>query len=316
MKRLFSFFNSMFFSICILHSFPSHAQIESQSVGDEQLIQPQNLHPFKLILSSDRTGASKLTKKHNDEDFENTELKYGQANATLEATFYYDPCRVEGAIATAGYSHTLFDWNANPYFEQQNFNTLTLGIDGFSGRCNGWFWQARLAANFDLDHFNFNYYTTFDGLLWGRYSSPQCQDWGFHFGIIGQTGMHVDRVYPILGADWQYSPKLKLNLIFPLNVSAIYKFDCNWSAGVGGRFFDTRHRTGNDEPKPMAIICYRAIGAEALINYSNCDWMDANIHAGYIVTGKLKVSNKHQEHGKWFEIGYAPYIGAQADFKY
>lgn len=301
---------------CLFFTFPLDAQIESQSIGDEHLIKPQSLHPFSFNFSADRTGASDLTKKHKHHDhFEDRTLKYTQANATLEGTFYYNPKCVEGAIATAGYSYTRFQW-ANPFFDQTDFNTLTVSIKGFSGRCDGWFWQGQIAANFDLDNFDFNHYTTFDMLLWGRYNVRYCPGWGVHVGILAQTGMRDDRVYPVLGFDWQYSPKLKINMVVPLNVSAIYTLNENWSAGIGGRFFDTRHRTGKDQPLPEAIIAYRTIGAEALINYTNCDWAEGNIHAGWILTGKLKISNRRQEHGKWFDVGGAPYLGASGVIKF
>ncbi len=302
-----------FISSTILSSSLLYCQLEDQSVADQRQINPEKLHPFKVTFSADYAAQTDLEKK----GFHDLQLTYGQSNATAEATVYFNPCLVEGAIGTLGYSHTLLDWCNNPYFDQKNFDTLTLGFKGFSGRCSRWFWQVYLGFNFDLDHQNFNYYTTYDMLLWGRYDlCCQCADLGVHFGFIGQTGMRVDRVYPILGFDWQVNDKWKLFAVFPLNVSAVYSYDCCWKAGIGGRFFDTRHRTGDDQPLPMGIVCYRTVGAEAFITYSDCDWIEANLHAGYILFGKLKISNKHQEGGKWFEVEPSPYIGAQAVVKY
>lgn len=298
--------------LSIATSFPLQAAIEDQSIADEKLINPEKLHPFSLEASSDLAGKSTLTKKH----YEDSDLHYGQSNVTLNATFYYDEDRVEGAQATIGYSHTLFDWTSNPFFSQRNWDTLTLGLNFFSGRCSKWFWQTRAAANLDLDHCNYNYYATYDFLFWGRYNLLPCEQLGFHFGFIAQTGMRVDRVYPIVGFDWTINPTWKINAIFPLNVSAVYTYDCNWSAGVGGRFFDTRHRTGKDQPLPMAIFAYRTIGAEGFINYTNSDWAEANFHVGSILSGKVKISNRKQEHGKWFEVGTAPYVGAKVVLKY
>ncbi|MFA6915338.1 MAG: hypothetical protein WC222_02995 [Parachlamydiales bacterium] len=287
------------------------AAIEDQSIADESLINPEKLHPFTLEGSSDLVGKSSLSKNH----FEDEDLHYGQSNVTLNATFYYDKELVEGAQATIGYSHTLFDWVSNPYFSQRNWDTLTIGINGFTGRCSKWFWQGRLAANIDMDHWDLTYYTTYDMMLWGRYDI-HCNNIGLHFGLLAQTGMRMDRVYPILGFDWTINPTWKINAIFPLNVSAVYTYDCCWNAGVGGRFFDTRHRTGDDQPLPMGIFAYRTIGAEAFINYSNCDWAEANFHAGWLISGKVKISNRHQENGKWFEVGSAPYVGAKFVLKY
>lgn len=312
-KSLRTFIGISILSCSTFFCGPLLAQLEDQSIADQKQINPEKLHPFKLNLAADYAAETKLEKS----GFHGQRLTYGQSNATLEGTFYYNPCLVEGAIALAGYSHTLLDWKCNPYFNQKNFDTLTLGFKAFSGRCSKWFWQAYLATNLDLDHQNYNYYATYDMLLWGRYNL--CfgdEDLGFHVGFIGQTGMRVDRVYPILGIDWQYSPKWKFNAVFPLNVSAVYSYDCFWKMGVGGRFFDTRHRTGKDQPLPMAIICYRTIGAEAFIAFTDCDWLEANLHAGYIVCGKVKISNRQQEDGKWFEVDPSPYVGAEVNLKY
>lgn len=313
MKSLRNLIFSTLISTSLLAPTFLSAQLEDQSVADQHQVNPEKLHPFKLTLSADYAGETTLNKS----GFHHQKLTYGQSNATLEGTFYYNKCLVEGAIASVGYSHTLLDWCNNPYFNQKNFDTLTIAVKGFSGRCCNWFIQAFLGANFDLDHQNFDYYTTYDALLWGRYDLCCCnRDIGLHVGIIAQTGMHVDRVYPILGFDWKVNDKWKLNAIFPLNVSAVYTYNCNWNMGVGGRFFDTRHRTGDDQPLPMAIVCYRTIGAEAFVNYSDCDWVEANIHAGVITGGKVKVSNRHQEDGKWFDVDPSPYVGAQVVLKY
>lgn len=299
-------------------SYADVAEIEDNAYGTfgvDTQTDPTNLYAFKFNASGDIFGSSTVRK----EGFIDQRLKYGQGNLNLDATVYYNPICTEGVLLSAGWMVTKIDWEENPFFEQKYFHTATAALSFFTGRLEGWFWQTRFALNVSTDDFNFTDYATYDFLLWGRYPLYNWPNAAFHVGFLAQTGMKADQVYPILGIDWQVTPAWKLNMIFPLNISALYTFRDYWTAGVAGRFFSTRNRASESE-EPLffsrAVVEYRSAGIEVLVNYDNRGRISANLHAGYMIAGRMKVSNRHHRHSHWFDIGGTPYVGGELGIKF
>jgi hypothetical protein len=202
------------------------------------------------------------------------------------------------------------DWTNNPFFEQQNFGELIVGLGAFTKRIPNWLWQAQVTMNMDTEHRNWNLYTNYDLLLWGRYTTCN-PDINLHVGFWMQTGMKIDHIYPIIGFDWVFAEDWKLNLVFPMNVSLVYTMDDSWSIALAGRFFDIRRRVGRDEPLSQGLFQYHNVGAELAVNYKLCDWLHANVHAGYTLWGKYKISNRENKHPTHFDIDSSWYAGGQ-----
>lgn len=315
MKVLFRLFAIYSLILTVVPSSVCHADIEDESYGTEKQINPQKLRPIQFTLATDMIGKSQI---HNRYLWDH-HVKYGQSSLNLDVACYYDPSYEEGALISGGWSRTKIDWNHNPYFAQKYFDVATLALSFFTGRCYGWFWQARAAINVSTMDFNLSHYADYDLLLWGRYPLYNWSGANFHLGILAQTGMKADRVYPIIGVDWQVTPSCQLNLIFPINISALYTFADFWTVGVSGRFFNTRFRVSGQDYNihyQKAVIEYRSSGVEALVSYSDGDWVFGNLHAGYMVSGRIKISNQHHRYGRWFDLQGAPYVGGEAFVKF
>ncbi len=278
--------------------------------GSQQLVQPDKLQPFQIKGAYDYIGRSNFS----ESDFKCQDIRFGQGGAEGRWVCRYNAHCDEGLSLTVGYTNTYLGWKENPFFDQEHFNTLSFAVGGFSQRVPCWLWQGQVTMNISTDDMDFNHYTTWDLLLWGRYTY-NCKI-GIHAGFLAQTGMMLDRYYPIFGFDWQINCKWKLNVIFPVNISMEYLYDKCWTFSLAGRFFDTRYRAGMDEVLPMAIFEYRAVGVEFAADYDYCDWIHFNAHAGGTAGGKLKISNRHHHDGKYFRFEPAPYAGGVVTIRF
>jgi hypothetical protein len=188
---------------------------------------------------------------------------------------------------------------------------LSFTFTTFSQRLHNWLWMASLTANWEPRFNNFSEYTNYDLLFWGRYACNR--DFNMHIGFFAQTGMKIDRIYPVIGFDWLINPKWKLNAIFPLNISVVYTINDNWNAALAGRLFDLRYRLGSHEKR--ALLQYRNCGAELAINYERKHF-SANIHGGVTTGGQFKLSNRHNKNKRHFDMEPAGYCGGEAVVKF
>lgn len=303
----------LFLTGLIISTMPLSAQVDTSSIGSEAIV-PQAVDedepagPYKISADFDYINKAKVKRKGCPSMGDLT-FAFGMVDANF--VYYYDKCIEEGAAFAVAYERTYLNWDENPYFTQKNIDTAALIFSGFSKRLTDWDWRAQVSVNFDnLSHWNYQDYMNYDLLLWGRYS--YCRDVGLHIGFFAMTGMKFDRVYPIIGFDWQYSCNLKFNLVFPMNISAVYSINDHWSVALAGRFFNQRHRVRKDEVLSEAFYFYQSGGAELGLNYNPNKYFSANIHAGYDLGGHLTIRDRHYHNPRRFRIDAAPYAGAEA----
>lgn len=282
--------------------------IDQQDIGSERITQPAKRTPFSFDTHVDVIGSSKIKKGF----FKGDEINYAEAQVAAGMVVYYCPTYTEGVRVALGYTPTYLKWHDNPWFDQDRFNIVSLSVAGFSKRIDRWFWRTQFTANFDAEKWS-SQYISYDFLLWGRYALYE--NIGIHFGFWAETGLHLDRVYPIFGFDWQISRKWKLDLVFPVNMALLYSFSPNWQLGVAGRFFDSRFRVHHDQYSPKPLVRYTNVGAEFIIKYDN-DTMSANIHAGTTLGGTFRVANHSNRHAKDYHIKPSGYVGAEIDVKF
>ena len=287
------------------------ADVDSGDYGSEQMASADDKGtPFKVDLRGDwirpvRTKNSPLKGRL---------LHYYEVQADASGVFYHSPCHKEALGIQVSFNSTQLYWNHNPYYDQKNFNNFGIVLGGVTNRLCGWTWQGSVSANMDTKHINFGDYTTYDLLMWGRY------DWrkniGVHVGFLAWTGLKIDKILPILGFDWSFCDKWRINAIFPINASIVYQYSENFSIAAAGRFFWNRHRIEDSAPLSRGIWEYRNAGVELAVNYSHCNWFSANAHAGYSLGGDVKLSNSRHKSTKKFEFGGSPYVGGEVALKF
>ncbi|MEI8126036.1 MAG: hypothetical protein WCG42_09800 [Parachlamydiaceae bacterium] len=282
--------------------------IDIEDLGPQQIKEATDRGPWSIEFIGDYIGEANVTCPSL------SNLTFATAQADLSVVYYYDPCYQEGLTLGLDYTWTRLDWNANPYFTQEDFSMVSLNLGGFSLRLPNWTWRGQLSINFDnIECWNFSDYMSYDLLLWGRYAL--CQNFGVHIGFLALTGMKIDRVYPIIGFDWTYD-KWQLNLAFPVDLSLTYNINSCWNVALAGRFFNQRHRVKDDQTYPEGLWFYTTGGGELALNYQPSTHFKANIHAGANLGGHLKIANRHYENGHRYSLGTAPYAGGEVDFNF
>lgn len=259
--------------------------------------------PFSLMAHVDAVDKAKI----NNGFYEGDYFTFAEADAQVNAVFYYCPAYSEGAVVGIEYTGTKFEWSNNPWFDQDYFNNVSFLLSGFTKRMDDWYWKGQLSVNVDADEWESSY-TSYDLTLWGRYS--YCRNIGVHVGLIVETGMQLDRVYPIFGFDWQIFDNVKLNLIFPVNMALEYTITKNWGFNVAARTFNSRYRVGKNEAAAGHLVRYTNVGLEAALTFTSSR-INVNLHAGRTLGGQFRISNYHNNHPHHYDLDPANYAGLE-----
>lgn len=203
-------------------------------------------------------------------------------------------------------------WDKNPKFHDNRFNYVQFSLTFFTNDLDKWRWITRLDYNMDTAHFADARYGLFSGLLWGSYDIAE--DWHYHVGAYGYTGMKGMQIYPVIGADYTLNKKWLFLLIFPIDYRIQYKFDEHWSLSLRGRPLKERFRTGSHEPQPSSIFSYSAIGTELNLRYEIFLRLEAEIFGGCNFGGNFYIKNRSAKRSLYTEFGAAPYGGATLNY--
>lgn len=276
--------------------------------GSEEITQPAKRGPFSFESHIDYIGDADISHGF----FEKDTISFAESDVEFGVIVYYCPEYEEGVRLALDFSATYLRWNQNPYFEQDHFNTLSLEAVYFTHRLKHWFWRTAFSINMDTDEWQADY-TSYDLMLWGRYDYSDTI--GIHIGFWAETGLRLDRVWPIIGADWKISEKWKLNLVYPVNISLNYMINPQWSLALAGRNFDVRFRVNRNESCPRFLVRYQNIGAEFMVRYENSG-ISANIHAGVAFAGRYRVANPGNHHAHTYNLNPSGYIGGEIDVSF
>ncbi|MDP1880253.1 MAG: DUF6268 family outer membrane beta-barrel protein [Parachlamydiaceae bacterium] len=293
---------------CLTNIAYADAELDQENVGSENIQEIAKRSPFSFQTHYDHTGKAKI--KNTFE--KGNHIVFAEANVEAGGVFYYNECYSEGLRLGLGFEATHIGFESNPYFNQDNFETLSVNLSGFTKRVKNWFWRSQLSANIDTCEWSTNY-TSYDILLWGRYtfSNPI----GVHIGLWAQTGLNMNYVYPIIGFDWEISKRWKLNLVFPMNMSLQYTINKQWVLALAGRAFDSRYRVHKKISSFKDLVHYQNAGAEFMVMYDS-NGMTANVHVGMTLGGRYRIANKNNHHATNYRLDPVGYAGGEIDVSF
>lgn len=282
--------------------------VDTQDIGSENIREPAKMTPYSFDTHADYVANSSIDKG----SYKGDKIQFAEAEAELGMVFYFDPENTEALRGAVAFTPTYLRWEGNPWFEQTHFNIFSVSLVGFTKRVDRWFLRGQLTANFDAEKWS-SLYTSYDLLLWARYAYSDAI--GIHFGCLAQTGLRMDRVYPVLGFDWRISRKWKLSIVYPVNVSLIYALSQKWSLGVAGRAFNSRFRVHQQQHSLKPLVRYTNVGAEFILKFEN-EYASANIHAGTTIQGKYRVADSKNHHARNYQTNGAAYGGFEIEVKF
>lgn len=299
----------------------SYAQIETADIGPQSIIPEayeqgektgETPGPFSFNIYGDWVSRAKV--ERNWYGIKNLEFAATELQASM--VYYYNACVKEGASVGLNYQRTYVNAHYNPFFNEKWVDTLSLVLGAATERVCNWIWRGQLSINFDnIQHWNFNDYMNYDLLVWGRYDFMP--NFGVHIGFLGQTGMKIDRFYPIIGFDYTYDCHWKVNVVYPVNVSIIYTYSPELSIALAGRAFDERHRLKESTLYlSEGLWTYRMAGVELDLTYTPWIWLSANVHAGITTGGIFKIANRQYNDKRRFHVDSSGYAGADVKLNF
>ncbi|MEM1283300.1 MAG: hypothetical protein AAGG81_07080 [Chlamydiota bacterium] len=299
---------NLFLIFCTLLtlSSPLYCDIDDDIFGLEDIDEPQeHPGPFRIEGEFDSVASTHFKK----DGFRDQKMSFSNWRGSTGMAFCYLAYAREAYAAGVAYNYARLCWDENPFFHQTDFSQVSFLLRLFSNRFCDWIWQGQLAVNVDANQWNFSYYTNYDLVLWGKYDYNDLTN--LHLGVIVQTGMKMDRVYPVVGFDYKYNKCWKLNAVFPVNISLEYCYDCCLTAALAMRFFDVRYRVNKNENLSMGLFSYRNSGVEFALLYEDNPRLEGNIHVGSTLGGMLRISDRDNKHPKHFKLEPALYVGGE-----
>jgi hypothetical protein len=170
-----------------------------------------------------------------------------------------------------------------------------------------------------VDWFRENGADSGDSLSWGAIVSATKR---FADGNLIGLGVGVyDRIeetsaFPFLIVDWRFGDRWRLinplaaGPTGPAGLELDYRFDGDWSLGVGGAWRRTRFRlsesgpvpngVGEDRGLPLFVRATRTVGRQ----------MSLHLYAGVVVAGELRVEDSSGNLLRKEDYDPAPFVGA------
>lgn len=305
-NKIFSYITTLTLSTLALHAASQDTDFDFQDYSAESPSAADTDSPFSFTINADWIGKSKIKNTH----YEGDKFSFRTAEAELGMVVYYDKSYKEAINLSVNYSPTHIEWeDDNPWFDQENFHIVSFSVGASTQRLCKWLWRGQANINADISEISAGFsYCTYDFLLWGRYE--YCNNIGIHAGLIVETGMRTDRVYPILGVDWAINSKWKLNLVLPVNVSLEYYATEAWTLALEGRNFSFRDRVGRHEANPRSVVRYNNVGAEFAAKFTRSK-VALNLHAGATLGGRFRVADPSNHHPRTYKFDSAAYAGGE-----
>lgn len=306
MKRYFLVLTLLVFNI--LHADLDEGLDDNRDISWIGAYKNQPTNFFNVELNYDNISKSNFTTPSN------LGQEIGFSTFTAIGSYYAFFNCTEAVGLGLGYSRQTIDWDNNPFFEQEGFDHLVVDIGAFSTRFDGWLFRALFRTRFNTENFGGSYSTVYMFTVWGRYE-VRCDSY-IHLGVITEWGLRRSKIWPIIGFETHLTDCIKLNLIYPLDISLRYFFHNNWYVGVASSFFYYRDRLKKNETLSHGFLEYRNTGVEAQVGYEWCPIIKGDIHVGHAFGNEIKLSNAQNEQATHHKFKAAFYFGGRIEFKF
>jgi hypothetical protein len=235
-------------------------------------------------------------------------IGYDSADGTVRFAIPL-PCG-DVIAGSGGYAWTHLDWHNNPYFGQRDFTTGRGGLMYMTQRICNWVWRLGGSISVDTDADCWGHGVQYGWTLWGRYTL--C-GWNIHLGVTGLDGLHRQHTWPILGFEVDLGEAWSLSLVYPIDMSLKYRWDCTGAIGVSLRPVLSIHRVRKHDHTPMAIWQYRNLGGELFVSKG---WRHGigRVGVGMMGGDSIKVFNSDGKTLRLAKFGSSAYAQGELGF--
>lgn len=244
-------------------------------------------------------------------EFAGQRVGFGEGNIVFGYTRLLS--RNHGYNVGIGMTTSGIFWNENPFFNQENFDTFDVSLNGFTKcwRCL----ELKAGASICTQTGEWRWDYTF-GLLsgWARYAfcTPWLGEVGLNLGATSRVGLQRGYIYPIAGIDFKPRKHIEVNLIFPIDMAVIYQLTESFSLDLRGKFWNTRRRLREDEVVSRGYYDYINSGIELGLNFDCDPYAFMNLHVGTTIgADEFRISNSQDHEVLNVKLKPSPYLGGK-----
>lgn len=269
---------------------------------------PMNGPPFSLEGGYVAAMPARLC----EEGIEGEELRFARAETRLNYTYAMTPCF--GLLMGAGYDRITLDWHKNPFFKEKHFGYVNFAIGAYTTAFCDFLWSATLAIFIDTEVLDITNYALYEGVFFGEHKLSQ--ELRFQVGFIVESGLNNDKIWPILGFEWDGGKRWRIGAVYPLDIAIEYRLMPELSIATSARFFQSRHRLKISEPLSQGLFQYQNIGIEGSLLCHPIQGFVLNGFIGTTLKGDLKITNPNYLIGTHYKLNNALYGGLEANLMF
>jgi hypothetical protein len=261
-------------------SAPFFADENPQGKNVQQSPSYWSIHPLHLGVKGQFSSSAKMKHKADGE------LSFYRADQYVDLLVPFN--QKNFVIPKVEFSQFHIKWNENPYFTEDEFNYMRVGLTGLSKQINNFKLIGFAEYRFDLEHMNeVSTYGVFSGSVWGAYNLTN--ELNAHLGIYGYGEKIKSVVYPVLGLEYVPNEKWAIFAVFPLDYYVKYNFTKLWHGGVRGRTARETYRINDKQLSPHALLVQTSRGLEAFIEYEIPRKFHINVFLGAGLGGHIEI---------------------------
>jgi len=209
-----------------------------------------------------------------------------------------------------------FSKSGDNLFSQKTFDVALFKLGGATFLSHNLGLDANISLETDRKKPNLNSNAFYTGILHGAYMIFHRGH--IHAGVQTQSGLHYQRVLPIIGIDYQISPKWLVNCIYPQGAALIYSYSRSISLTAALKNTFTRHRFSNSESGQYrdGFVSLRSLYADFSLTYAFAAKSALNFSVGQKLRTDLSLSDRHNSKKKHYRVKGAPLFGVMVNYTF
>lgn len=247
----------------------------------------------------------------HDPAIANNEVGYAQV-FRAQSSWNHMFNRKNGFKIGVGASGLKLDWQHNPITTRKLFGQAEFSLGLFTLDAKGWTIASEFMMSMDPAEMNFSHYTLYRGIIYTKYNYQD--KFNIHAGFIGYYGLRYNRVVPIAGIDFSIGKYVKLNAVFPMNISLEVEPNRFLTLFARARFLQLPRRLQKTDPLPEGVMFYNSSGAEGGVKLHYFEYFNIQGFVGRTLSPHIKAETFDGAETTYYRMRSSTYFGASVLF--